>query len=55
MLDIPLHPGLKLYDVITASDAAAGLSNQPYRIQGIRTVMNVLRADYEMTLELMGR
>ncbi|MDE3076457.1 MAG: hypothetical protein KGJ86_13630, partial [Chloroflexota bacterium] len=54
ILDVPLHPGLELFDVISASDAAAGLSNQPYRIQAIRTVMNVLKADYDMRLELTG-
>ena len=54
VLDVPLHPGVELFDVLAATDAAAGLASQPYRVQGLRSVLNVLRADYELRLELSG-
>lgn len=54
LIQVGHHPGLELYDVITVTDAPAGVAAQPYRIVGALTTYSAQAADFSLQLHLEG-
>ncbi len=51
-ITIPTNVGQELLDVITVTDARCGISEQNYRVQGIRTLYDRRKGQYDQTLTL---
>jgi hypothetical protein len=52
-IHVPLNPGLELLDQITVVDSAIGL-NATFRCQAISASFDVMKATFDMTIQLSG-